>query len=346
MYSKVLNFTTFFDSNYLPKGIVLYNSLLKVIKQPFKLYLLCLDQVTYDFFILNKYDFEHVELIKIDNFENYNQELQLAKNNRTLVEYYFTLSPILPLYLLKNYKLDHICSMDADLFFYDSPENIFEALSKYSIIITPHKFSIELKNLEKYGLYNVSFQLFKNDEIGLACLNKWKEECLNWCKDDYDVINNRFADQKYLDNWVNKYKKAILTLDGPDTGLAIWNINNYILKIKNDVFTSNSENVIFYHFHNFKSMTRNIVLNGFFSYNVNRNKVTDIIYNNYWQELNNATKKYKLNIDKSIRLKQSNLLSKLLNECTFYYFQTNSINHFNLKYIPKVIRKIIIKIYG
>jgi hypothetical protein len=342
----VLYFTTFFDSNYLPKGIILYNSLLTVTKQPFKLYLLCLDEITFDFFIHNKVDFEYVELIKISDFEKNNHELESVKQNRSLVEYYFTLSPVLPLYIIQKYNLDHICSMDADLFFYSSPENIFDSLSKYSLIITPHKFSKELKDREKYGLYNVSFQIFKNDEIGVKCLTKWKKECINWCFDEYDEVNKRFADQKYLDNWQDVYSSKLLVLDGPDTGLAIWNINNYNLNISNSCFSSNEKKVIFYHFHNFKSVKKNIALNGFFNYKVNRNKITDIIYNNYWEELNTTLEKYNLNIDKSIRVKQSTLLSKILNECTFYYFHSNSIFHFNLKFIPKLIRKIFIKLYG
>jgi len=305
-----------------------------------------LDEVTYDFFIVNKVDFENIELIKLSDFENNNQELEAAKKNRSLVEYFFTLSPFLPLFLLQKYNLKHICSMDADLFFYSSPETIFDELTTHSIIITPHNFSIDLKNRTKYGLYNVSFQLFKNDETGISCLNKWKKECIDWCKDEYDEKNNRFADQKYLDNWQDIYSNKLLVLDGPETGLAIWNINNYDLKIKNDIFFSNNIKVIFYHFHNFKSITKNIVLNGFFNYQVNRNKITDIIYNNYWEELNTTLEKYNLNIDKSIRVKQSTLLSKILNECTFYYFHSNTIFHFNLKFIPKLIRKIFIKLYG
>lgn len=342
----MLNFSTFFDSNYLPKGIVLYNSLVKHLKKPFKLYLLCLDDDTYNFFHRNKCDFKNIELIKLLDFENNNPELKAAKQNRKLVEYYFTLSPVLPLFLLQCLNLDHICSMDADLFFYSTPEHIFSKLNQYSIIITPHKFSKELKDREKYGLYNVSFQLFKNNEVGIACLTNWKNECIDWCMDEFDEKNNRFADQKYLDSWKDDYDKDLLILDGPNTGLAIWNINNYDLKINNNIFISNNENVIFYHFHNFKSINKKIILNGFFNYHVNRNKVIDIVYNNYWFELNSAIEYFKLNIDNSVRVKQTSLLSKLLNDCTFYYFKLNYNRHFNLKYIPKFIRKAFIKIYG
>jgi hypothetical protein len=223
----LLNFTTFFDFNYLSKGIVLYNSIHKQVKAPFKLYLLCLDNNTLDFFSHNKKDFEFIEVISMKDFESDDPSLLFAKQNRSLVEYYFTLSPVLPLYLFKKYNLDHICSMDADLYFYSSPQSIFEKLQEYSIIITPHKFTKELSNREKFGLYNVSFQLFKNNKIGIECLTQWKNECIEWCGDHFDEANNRFADQKYLDSWKDKFKNEVLILDGHDTGLAIWNINNY-----------------------------------------------------------------------------------------------------------------------
>jgi hypothetical protein len=330
----------------LPKGILLYNSLLNVINQPFKLYILCLDESTHDFFIKYKNDFKNVYLIKILDFEVENQDLEFAKLNRSKVEYYFTLSPVLPLYILKKFKLDHICSMDADLFFYNTPESIFDSLKHYSIIITPHNFSKELDDRKKYGLFNVSFQIFKSDEIGFYCLNKWKNQCIDWCKDDYDEKNSRFADQKYLDSWEKDYKKHLLILNRSDMGLAIWNINNYKLDFKSNLPISDGRNVIFYHFHNFKSITNNIIFNGFYNYKVKRNDNIDKIYKNYWQLLTNIIVKYELNIDKSIRTKEINILSKLINECTFYYFGFEKIFHFNLKYLHKIIRKIMIKIYG
>ena len=342
----MLNFTTFFDFNYLSKGIVLYNSLLKQLKVPFKLYLLCLDKNSLDFFIHNKKDFEFIELISIKDFESENPSLLDAKQNRSLVEYYFTLSPVLPLYLLKKYNLDHICSMDADLYFYSSPQSIFEKLQEYSIIITPHKFAKELSNREKFGLYNVSFQLFKNNIIGIECLQKWKNECIEWCGDHFDEAKNRFADQKYLDTWEKDYTSAILTLDGPDTGLAIWNVNKYQLSFRSQSLFSNNTPVIFYHFHNYKSLSKNIALNGFYDYKVKRNKSLDNIYAEYWFELYSVTMKYNLHIDNSIRKIQKSIFTKLLDGCTFYIFKNNKISYYNLKFIPKIFRKIYIKIYG
>ena len=341
----MLNFTTFFDTNYLSKGITLFNSLKKHTKEPFKVYLLCLDENIYDFFVKNKSDFQFIELITLSEIENTFTELKLVKKNRSLIEYYFTLSPILPLYLLTTHNLDHICSMDADLFFYSNPVIIFDKLNQFSIIITPHKFSNELNERRKYGLYNVSFQLFKNNIIGINCLNKWKSDCINWCSDIYDEINQRFADQKYLDNWVNLYQNSVLILDGPSTGLAVWNINNYNLNFYDDTFISNNEKVIFYHFHNFKLLTNNIFLNGFYNYKVKRNQNLDFLYEEYFFELKNNINKYRLIPDQFIRSNKNKIISNILEECSFYIFK-NKIIHINFKFIPKIIRKVIIKIYG
>jgi hypothetical protein len=341
----VLYFTTFFDSNYLAKGITLYYSLKEQTKSPFKIYLLCLDEKTFDFFTINKTDFEFIELILIKDIEDSFPELKQVKKNRTLIEYYFTLSPILPLYLLRIYNNDHICSMDADLFFYNNPNSIFEKLTQFSIIITPHKFSKELNDRKKYGLYNVSFQIFKNNNIGIQCLEKWKNNCIDWCYDFYDEKEQRFADQKYLDDWKKEYKNTILILDDSISGLAVWNANNYNLRITDNVFISNDEKVLFYHFHNFKLVTSNIFLNGFNNYKVKRNKTLDFIYQQYYLTLNINIYKYKLQQEHFIRSNKKRLISMLMEDCSFYFFN-KFIVHINLKYIPKFIRKLLIKIYG
>ena len=152
--------TTYFDKNYLSRGLVLYDSL-KQYTTDFCLYILCLDEYTEQYFTDRKEEFPNVVTLQLKAIEADDNELLLAKNNRSKIEYYFTLSPCLPLYLLKKYQLPHICSLDADILFCDSPEVIFDKLNNFSIIITPHKFSEELLHLDEFGKYNVSFQIFK-----------------------------------------------------------------------------------------------------------------------------------------------------------------------------------------
>ena len=92
-------------------------------------------------------------------------ELKYAKKNREKVEYYFTLSPFLPLYILKNFSVEVINYIDSDLYFFDSPRKIIDLLQDYSIIIVEH--GIKTK---RFGKFNVGWLTFKNDIISKDCL--------------------------------------------------------------------------------------------------------------------------------------------------------------------------------
>ena len=62
-------------------------------------------------------------------------------------------------------------------------------------------------------------------------------------------------------------------------------------------------------------------------------------------ELKNNINKYRLIPDQFIRSTKNKIISNILEECSFYIFK-NKIIHINFKFIPKILRKIIIKIYG
>ena len=323
----MLYFTTYFDKNYLARGIVLYESI-QHHSTDFVLYVLCLDTFTEDYFRQNQSHFPNVKTLLLTDIENEYTELKVCKANRTTIEYYFTLSPCLPLYLLKKFQLPHICSLDADILILSNPQTLFDYLEQYSIIITPHNFSPEIASHIKFGKYNVSFQIFKNDIIGIACLEKWKQQCIDWCEDTYDEINERFADQKYLDTWINDYPQKVKELFDKVSGLAPWNLNNYYIEKKGDIYYSNNERIVFYHFHHFKILTKFIATNGFYFYKAKRNNAINKLYLKYWNELENINKKlghYKDDIKRTHLADTSDLIIKLNNEGAAYVKISNGI---------------------
>lgn len=316
-----MNFTTLFDKNYLARGLVLIKSL-QDLNETFQIYVIALDNVTSAFFNNNKIAFPQVKVVSLESIEDYFPELKIAIKNRTLIEFYFTLSPYIPLFLLKTQSISHICSLDADMKFYSSPKAIFDHLDDYSIIITPHKFSKENTHLDIYGKNNVSFQLFKNDKAGLICLQKWKENCFEYCFDKLDESNQKYADQKYLDEWENKYEANIKILNNDITGLAVWNINNYTIQIKNGSYYSNNNKIIFYHFHNFKLQSSNICSNGFNSYHVQYQKGLTKLYYDYWKSITYFNSQLKTKSDNSLRSNNSScsLFDTLKHEKSLYLF--------------------------
>jgi hypothetical protein len=328
----MFHFTTYFDRNYLSRGLVLYESLKANCKQ-FELYILCLDEYTGNYFKDNAYTFPEIRVIQIEDLESDDEELRVCKDNRSQIEYYFTLSPCLPLYILKKYNVPHICSLDADIMFFHNVEPIFKLLDQYSIIITPHKFSAILlkEQRQKYGTYNVSFQVFKNNKAGLTCLEKWRRDCIDWCYDYFEDVNGgRFADQKYLDSWKKDQPEDVVSLDMPSAGLAVWNIDNYRYRLKNDIVFVDKEPLIFFHFHNFKILADNLALNGFNQYKVTRSsKILDRnIYLAYWNELTKFNEVLRQQTDFSVRSSsKANKWTQVFNSGTAYFrIKGRSIN--------------------
>lgn len=273
------NFCTYFDSNYLIQGVTLYRSLVKHCKD-FKLYVLCLDEKTYE--LLNRLNEERIQAISLQKVEEYEPELLHAKENRNLVEYYFTLSPVLPLYILKKHHVDIVTYLDADLFFYSKPDDIYRELGGNSILITPHRFPPELKENEKYGKYNIQYLSFRNDETGLKCLERWKDQCIEWCYDRLE--NGKFADQKYLDEWPGLYHSLVVS-QNIGVGAAPWNVAHYQASIEKGNLSLNNEKVVFYHFHGFKVLGRKLISHGMGHYHKPDRKVMLWLYSGYMHEL-------------------------------------------------------------
>jgi hypothetical protein len=245
-------FCTYFDVNYLTKGLALYRSLARQ-AVAFRLWVLCFDEPTYE--ILSYLDLPEITPISLAEFERGDADLLRAKTNRSRVEYYFTCTPSLPLYVLNNYPdIEVISYLDADLFFFSSPAPIYQELADKSILIVEHRFPPHLREREKVnGTYNVGFVSLRKNSIGVQCLEWWRERCLEWCYDRPE--DGRFADQKYLDDWPVRFPQVVV-LQHKGAGLAPWNVTNYTLNLANNQMFVDSQPLVFYHFHGFRQIYR------------------------------------------------------------------------------------------
>src|SRR2546429_1556228 len=241
-------FCTYFDRNYLVRGLALYRSLIRH-AGPFTMWVLCFDDFTHD--TLTALSLPNLVPISLADFERGDDALLTAKCNRNVVEYYFTCSPSLLLYVLNNWPDVNVLSyLDADLFFYGDPAPIYEEMGEQSILIIPHRFPQSSRwREEKFGRYNVGLLAFRNDRYARECLQWWRERCLEWCHDR--VEPGRFADQKYLDDWTERFSRVVV-LQHRGANLAPWNWVNYKIEIKNGSVTIEGEDLIFFHFHGLK----------------------------------------------------------------------------------------------
>jgi hypothetical protein len=291
-----MNFGLIINKNYISRAIVMIDSLNNVLKETIpKIFLLAIDNETHSFFS-EKSD---ITLISLDEIENKFPMLKSIKTTRSDIEYIFTLSPVLPLYILIEYNdIDRITTLDADLYFYSSPYGIIKSLGFEKIGITQHNFSDDLKELERFGRYNVSFQSFPNTVESINCLNEWAERCFEFCGDYFDETG-RYADQKYLDEISIKYK-SIISFPFPDIGLAPWNIKKFDLKFINRKIQESDNMVIFYHFQSLRIRSSFHSAPGFEIYNfLYPSKPVKKFYFEYIKKLRKADNKTDWGISRS-----------------------------------------------
>lgn len=244
----MLHFCTYFDRNYLSRGLALHQSLQQRCPA-FKLWVLCMDDGAHR--SLTQLNLPEIEPIALQDFEKGDGPLLEAKRNRSQIEYYFTCTPSLPLYILRKWpEVEMVTYLDADLYFFGSPAPLFEEMGAGSVAIIGHRFPEQYRHLEKWGVYNVGWLSFRRDDVGIACLKSWREQCLEWCHDW--VENGRFADQKYLDDWPDRFQ-GVVVLQHKGANLAPWNLPNFRLCMSNAAnVVVDGEPLIFFHFHSLK----------------------------------------------------------------------------------------------
>jgi hypothetical protein len=243
----VQNYCTLFDTYYLSRGLTMYKSLAAQ-TQDFFLYIFAFDDFTYEY--LNFLNLPRVQVISLKEFED--PALKAVKASRSVGEYCWTCTPSTILYCLEKFNLPSCTYVDADLYFYSSPNSIFSEMPDKSILLTEHHYSSFVKTQQVAGKFCVQFMGFKNDSNGLKALTWWRERCIEWCYDRFE--DGKFGDQKYLDDWEQRFA-GVHVMQTRMGGMAPWNLDQY------DVYQKNGEDravhretgqdgaVIFFHFH-------------------------------------------------------------------------------------------------
>jgi hypothetical protein len=231
----------------------MYEALKKNMSEPFHLYIFSFDNRSYE--ILNKMNLSNVSVISLEELEQSFPNLLDVKPKRSKVEYCWTSTPFIIKYCLEKYNLDHCTYLDADIYFFNDPSILIEELGNKDVLITEHRYTPIYDQSKTSGIYCVQFMTFKNTENGKKVLNWWANACYDWCY--ARVENNKFGDQKYLDDWPQRFE-GIHVLKHLGGGVAPWNVQQYTIFLKDNKLkaiqknTGNEFEIIFYHFHGLK----------------------------------------------------------------------------------------------
>jgi hypothetical protein len=338
--SNSLNFCTLFDSNYLARGLVTYESLMESTKGTAHLYVFAFDDTCYN--VLTKMALPNMMVISLSEFED--EALLAIKPTRTRGEYCWTCTSSTIYYVIKNLGKSNCTYIDADMCFYQNPKVLIDEMpSDKHVIITEHRYTPQYDKSKLSGKYCVQFMYFDDSRESLEVLTWWREKCLEWCYNRHE--DGKFGDQKYLDDWTTRFP-CVHELKHLGGGLAPWNIqrfdfgqDNRILKgkvliqkglnlSKNDKNTEGVDfNAVFFHYHGVKLYEGHNYILAPKMYVLKPN-IKTLFYMPYLQKLKEASEKVR-QIDSSFDSNGTQSLEdyrKDKNKGWGSYIKTNYIN--------------------
>lgn len=245
------HFVTLFDHRYLAKGLAMHQSL-TAHSAHFLLWVVALSSQCES--ELRARALPHLVVVPLRDVEELVPELATARRNRTLVEYFYTLSPAVCRYVVGRIDDgDLVTYLDADLYFFGSPEHVFSYLENKSIGITPHRFSAATLRPRYVGEFNVGWVSFRKDAAGQKCLEWWLERCVEWCYERSE--DGKYADQGYLDRFPRLFE-GVAILNGAGINAAPWNLAGRQIRADRGTVTIDGEPLVFFHFAEFKQLSR------------------------------------------------------------------------------------------
>lgn len=162
----------------------------------------------------------------------------------------WALKPIYLKYLLEQ-GYEEVIYVDNDIFFYDSPDFLFEKLKTASFLLTPHFYKADplkdqnwLEANYRVGLYNAGF--IGANKNAISILDWWAECCLYNVKKAF--WRGLFDDQKYLD-LVPILFNDVAIIQHRGCNFAGWNSETSELKRSEDKqLMIENDKLIFIHF--------------------------------------------------------------------------------------------------
>ena len=273
------HYCTYFDRGFLAQGVALGRSL--VAHDPAAvLWVLALDEETAS--ALRALNQPAWRVMLLAELEAADPALAAVKPARSHVEYYFTLSPCWPRWLLQSKpEIDRLVYLDADLFFFSSPQSIWAELDQGSILLCAHRFPDFLRHYERHGRYNVGVLGWRRDKDGLACLEWWRERCLEWCHDRLEP--DRYADQKYLEAWPQRFD-GVVECSHPGVNIAPWNWMNHHYDHSSGEVRVEGKPLVVFHFARFRAISGTWWWqSGQLDYGVMPAALRNALYGPYWR---------------------------------------------------------------
>jgi hypothetical protein len=216
------HYVTLFDIGFAPQGIALHRSLQRH-AGTHTLWVVCMDQAVEE--LLGKLDLPDVRTIAVADAES--DELLRVRSERSRAEYCWTLTPFtFDLVLERAPDAHRVTYVDADVWLRDDPHQIFTDFERSgaAVQITEHAYAPEHDQTATSGRYCVQFLTMDRDR-SIPVRKWWQERCVEWCF--ARVEDGKFGDQKYLDDWPERFGNLVHVAAPKSRFQGPWNATRY-----------------------------------------------------------------------------------------------------------------------
>lgn len=202
---------------------------------------------------------------------------------------------------------ERVIYVDNDIYFYASPDFLFEELEQHDFLITPHFYKADPSNEQNWleanyrvGLYNAGF--FAATKSASSILNWWAKCCFYETRVSF--WRGLFVDQKYLD-LIPILFEQVKVIKHRGCNFAGWNCEQISFKSENSEFYVNNDKLIFVHY---SQLTLEVFSKSTSEFNV--------LYRSYLKNLQQLNPTFKITANKWNSLSIKNI---------FYYIRWKCI---------------------
>ena len=235
-------YVTYFDQRYLAFALVTLRSIRQHDPHA-EIFPLCFDKVAYD--AIAGLGDNKITAIPAEEIWAFDPGLK-DRERRVRQAFYSTHKAVLPIYVFHlRPDLAAVAHIDADVFFYSSPQPLFDEIGEAPIAVSPHRFAPEWKSSEQFGRFNAGFIYWRNHPEAHKCLREYRKDVFDWCE-PWPQPDGRFMNQGYLTAWPQRYS-GVHIVEHAGVNLSWWNVAAFTLR-NGSVITVDERPLIFYHF--------------------------------------------------------------------------------------------------
>jgi hypothetical protein len=251
------------NNAYIPKASILVESLKNIYPE---FYFICVLSDKKD----NSIDYAVFdEVLTVEDLEIPAANLETWIFSHTTVELCTAVKPFAFKKIFRDKNPECILYIDPDIVLYSPLVELFEALEKFPVVVTPHvtvpavneidMLDGEMLGCLRHGVFNLGFLALKNSGEGITFLNWWADRCLGYCYDDGP--RGLFTDQRWID-LAPCFFEDMKILRLPNYNVATWNLYyRHIEKDENGILVVNQKYPLrFFHFSGFDLGTHELML--------------------------------------------------------------------------------------